>query len=189
MKSRGAGELPDFTEERLEGDVRYLGRLITVEDDMVKLPDGKIAAREVVRHPGAVVILPVLEGGEIVMVWQYRYPIGAHSLELPAGKREKGEAEAETARRELLEETGYEAASLERTLTMHSSVGFSDEKLDLFVATGLSHKGREMVEGEFIHVCPIRIDDALARISEGRVTDSKTVAGLLWAKLNLGERA
>ena len=177
-------ELPDFTERKIEGNLRYLGRIVSLEDDVVELPDGRISAREVVRHPGAAVVLPVLDNNRIVMVWQYRYPIGAHSLELPAGKIDKGEEPAETARRELIEETGYEAEDWEPAFTMHSSVGFCDERLVLFIARGLKAKGREPVEGEFVHTVEVDIENAINMIKDGKITDSKTIAGLLWVRGN-----
>jgi len=180
-------DLPDFTEKKLEGDMRYLGRIISVEDDVVELPDGKMSAREVVRHPGAAVILPVLDGGEIVMVWQYRYPIGRHSLEFPAGKLEKGEKSVATAGRELLEETGYVAGSLEKVMTLHSSVGFCDEELDVFLATNLRHEGSEGVDGEFVHVVKLAVEEALAAVEEGSITDSKTMASIFWLREKLGK--
>ncbi len=174
--------LPDFTERKIEGSSIYEGRIISVYSDKVRLPDGNIAQREVVRHPGAVVILPMLDSGRILMVWQYRYPIGTHSLELPAGKREKGEQPESTARRELLEETGYKAEQMERAFVMHSSVGFCDEELDLFVATGLSQVGREVEEGEFVHTCELDVEEGIALVREGRISDSKTMVGLMWAR-------
>jgi len=180
-------DLPDFTEKRLEGQTRYLGRIISVEDDLVELPDGKMSAREVVRHPGAVVILPVLDSGEVVMVWQYRYPIGRHSMEFPAGKLEKGEKSDATARRELLEETGYVAGSLAKAMTLHSSVGFCDEELDVFLATDLRHEGSEGIDGEFVHVVVLTLEEGIAAMREGSITDSKTVASLFWLRENLNQ--
>lgn len=180
-----AGELPDLTERRIDGARTYEGRIVSVDLDEVRLPDGRTARRESVRHPGAVVVVPVAEEGDLLLVWQYRYPVGKHTLELPAGKIEPGEDPKDTAARELLEETGHKAGRIRHALGMFSTPGFSDERLELYVATGLDPVGHPGEEDEFVHVCRMGLDEAVAMADRGEVEDAKTLAGLFWAHRNL----
>ena len=172
----------DFTEIRVDGRLAYDGMLLKLHEDTVRLPDGKLSRREWVRHPGAVVMIPLLDEKTVILERQYRYPLQRHFLELPAGKMEPGEEPLATARRELKEECGYEAASWSHLATLHPCIGYSDERIELFVARELRGVGGQLDDGEFLEVVPMTVADALARVASGEITDVKTVAGLLWLK-------
>ena len=174
--------MKDFTEETLSSRTVYRGRLLHVLEDEVHLPDGKSARREYIRHPGAVMIIPVLDPETIVLVHQFRYPLRRHFYELPAGKREPGEDPLSTARRELREECGYEAAEWRRLASVHPCIGYSDEAIDIYLARGLTHVGQATDDEEFVEVVPMKLAQALEWIRDGRITEVKAVTGLLWAE-------
>lgn len=179
---------PDFTETRISGRSVFDGRMLRVHVDHVRLPDGATSVREYVRHPGAVVMLAFTGEGELLLERQFRYPLAAHLLELPAGKIEAGEDPLLTAQRELLEETGYRAQRWTYLATVHPCVGYSDERLFYYLAEELAFAGVRLDHGEFLETLRVPLDEALAWVRDGRITDGKTVAGLLWAdKLRRGE--
>ena len=178
----------DFTESTLASRTAYSGRLLTVKEDQVRLPDGGTALREYIVHQGAVMILPLFEDFSVLLEHQYRYPLRAHLLELPAGKIELGEGALETAQRELLEETGYVAKVWRHMHTLHPCVGYADEKIELFLARELTFEGHPGEEGEFIETMRVALDDAIAMLERREITDVKTMLGLLWAeKMRRGE--
>ena len=160
----------------------FSGRLLKVKRDLVRLPDGVEAVREHIDHPGAVVIIAVLDNGKILFERQYRYPLRQVFLELPAGKIDRGEPILDTARRELREETGYKAKNWRHLGAMHPCIGYSNEKIDLFLAHGLSYVGYERDQEEFIEVVERSLADALLAVRDGEITDGKTMTGLLWAE-------
>jgi len=170
----------DLTERFVSGEEVFSGRLLHVHRDVVRLPDGHETVREYVRHPGAVMVVPLFEDGRVLLERQFRYPHRRDFIELPAGKLEPGEPHLETARRELLEETGYVAAEWRRLGTLHPSIGYTDEAIELFLARGLKHRGAALDEGEFLEVLTMPLAEALAMVRDGGITDAKTVAGLLW---------
>lgn len=172
----------DFTETTLNSKTVYRGNLLHVLEDEVRLPDGRSARREYVRHPGAVMMLPFLDRDTVVLVRQYRYPLGRHFLEVPAGKIDHGEEPLATAQRELREECGYRAASWRHLTTLHPCIGYSDERIEFFIARDLTPAGRAPGEGEFLEVVTMPFEQALERVRSGAITDAKTVAGLLWAE-------
>ena len=172
----------DYTETRVSGRLAYDGHLLKLHEDTVRTPDGKLTRREWVKHQGAVVMIPLLDDATVVLVRQFRYPLQRHFLELPAGKIDAGEEPLGTARRELREECGYEAANWRHLATLHPCIGYSDERLELFLARDLTEVGRALDEGEFLDVMKMTLSDALARVAGGEITDIKTVAGLLWLK-------
>ncbi len=178
--------MEDFTEETISSRTVYRGRLLHVLEDEVRLPDGASARREYIRHPGAVMIIPVLDAETIVLVRQFRYPLRRHFYELPAGKREPGEDALATAQRELREECGYEAAEWRRLASVHPCIGYSDEEIDIYLARGLSHVGQATDDEEFVEVVPMKLAEALEWIRDGRITEVKAVIGLLWAERFLG---
>ena len=154
------------------------GALLHVRRDRVRLPDGGEATREYVVHPGAVSIVPVLPDGRLVLERQFRYPIGRVMLEFPAGKIDPNEAPLATAQRELHEEAGYVARTWQHLGTVHPEIGYSSEAIEMYVATGLSHVGAQLDEGEFLDVVLMTEDELLAAFDAGGVTDGKTVAAL-----------
>ena len=172
----------DFSEYRQSGDTIFSGKVISVQKDTVRLPDGGTATREVVRHPGAVVIVPFVDEQTVLLEWQYRYPLGRHLWEVPAGKLEAGEDRLESAKRELVEETGYQAGEWREILSFISAAGFCDEELSLFFARNLSYVGHKRDEGEFLHVEATSLEKAWEMLAKGDITDAKTIIALLWIK-------
>jgi ADP-ribose pyrophosphatase len=154
------------------------GDLLLVRRDRVRLPSGREATREYVVHPGAVLIVPVLPDGRLVLERQFRYPIGRVMLEFPAGKIDPHETPLATAKRELVEEAGYAADTWRRIGTIHPEIGYSTEAIELFLATELTHVGAQLDEGEFLDVVLMTEDELLAAFDRGDVTDGKTVAAL-----------
>ena len=167
-------------ERRLSGEQVFDGALLSVHRDRVQLPDGRQATREYIRHPGAAVVLPILDDRRIVMVRQFRYPVGAETVEFPAGKIDAGEPSQETARRELLEETGYAAAQLEFAFHVLPCVGYADERIDFFLARGLRHVGHPGEDGEFLAVETVTLEALLDAADRGELTEAKTLIGAYW---------
>jgi ADP-ribose pyrophosphatase len=172
----------DFTETKIASRVVYRGRLLLVNEDEVRLPDGKPARREYITHPGAALILPLFEDGSVLLERQFRYPVGMHCYELPAGKLEPSEPALETAKRELLEETGYVAGQWTDLGPLYPCVGYSSERIDFFLARGLGFKGASLDEGEFLETAIVPVGESLAWLREGRIADVKTMYGLLLAE-------
>lgn len=138
--------------------------------------------REYILHPGAAIILPLFEDGSVLLERQFRYPLGQHFYELPAGKLEAGEPPLETAKRELLEETGYTAGEWRELARVHPCIGYSNEQIDFFVARKLEFKGARLDEGEFLETLRMPLVEAIDWIRRGRISDTKTMMGLFWAE-------
>jgi ADP-ribose pyrophosphatase len=172
----------DLGETFLEGEEIFSGKLLKVHRDRVRLPDGSEALREYIRHPGAVAIVALFEDGRVLLERQFRYPLAREFIEIPAGKLEPGEGHLDTAKRELLEETGYVAAEWRRLGLIHNAIGYSDEGIEIWVARGLELRRQALAEGEFLEVLTLPLEEAQAMVRDGRITDVKTVAGLLWLK-------
>jgi len=170
----------DLTEHFVSGSRVYDGTLLKVHRDVVRLPDGSQAVREYIRHPGAVAIVALFDDGAVLLERQFRYPNARHFIEIPAGKLEPGEPHLETAKRELLEETGYAAAEWRRLTVIHTAIGYTDESIELFLATKLTLKERKLDQGEFLETLTVPFEEALRMIRDGRITDAKSVAGLFW---------
>ncbi len=170
----------DFTEHFVGGESVFSGRLLDVHRDTVRMPDGAQATREFIRHPGAVAVLPFLPDGRIVLERQFRYPLAKDFIEIPAGKVEPGENLLASARRELLEETGYEATEWSRLTTIHNAISYSDEAIELYVARGLVLRKQALDDEEFLEVVEMPFAEALSMVREGRITDVKTMISLLW---------
>jgi ADP-ribose pyrophosphatase len=170
----------DLAETFLEGELVFSGNLVKLHRDRVRLPDGSEAVREYIRHPGAVAILALLEDGQVVLERQFRYPHGKVFVELPAGKRDPGEDPAAAAKRELREETGYVAREWRRLGVIHNAIAYSDEGIELWLARGLEKGEAKLEAGEFLEVFTLPLAEAQEMVRDGRITDAKTVAGLLW---------
>ncbi len=177
-----------LVETGLASEVVFSGKLLEVRRDRIRLPDGGEATREFVVHPGAVLVVPVLPDGRLVLERQYRYPIRRVMLEFPAGKIDAGETPLATAQRELVEEVGYTAAHWKRLGTIHPEIGYSTEFIDVFEATGLAHVGAKLDDGEFLDVVPMTEDELLAIYDCGGVTDGKTLAALFAWRRSRGLR-
>jgi ADP-ribose pyrophosphatase len=175
-------------ETRISSDVVFDGKLLHVRRDQVRLPDGHEATREYIVHPGAVLIVPVLDDGRLVVERQFRYPLNRVMIEFPAGKLDPGESPLATAKRELIEEAGYTARTWTRLGTVHTVVSYSTEAIEFFVAEGLSHVGANLDHGEFLEVIETSVDDMLGALDRGEVTDVKTVAALLMYARRRGSR-
>lgn len=170
----------DLTEHFVAGEEVYAGRLLRVHRDRVRLPDGKETLREYIRHPGAVAILALFDDGRVLLERQFRYALRREFIEIPAGKLDAGETHLDTAKRELLEETGYVATEWRRLGLVHNAIGYSDEGIELWLARGLERREQKLDPGEFLEVLALPLAEALAMVRDGRITDVKTVAGLLW---------
>ena len=157
----------------------FSGNAVNFRADLIRLPDGKTASREFIDHHGAVAILPVLKNGDIVLVRQYRYPVGSATLEIPAGKlHSKKDPLIARARAELREETGYAAAKLKKILSFWPSTAFSNELLHVYLATGLRPGAQAPDEDEFINVETMPFKTALGHIRTGKIKDAKTIIAL-----------
>ena len=175
-------------EKTIESRQVYDGVLLKINADRVQLPDGKESVREYVVHPGAVMIIPLLADGRVVMERQFRYPLRREFIEFPAGKIDPGEEPLATARRELREETGYEAAEWSHITTIHPIIAYSDEKIEIYVARKLTQVQASLDAGEFLEVFAANPVEAMHWVRDGRVSDVKTVIGLFWLeKLQRGE--
>jgi ADP-ribose pyrophosphatase len=171
----------DYTEKLVASRIGYEGKLLTLKEDEVQLPDGRTASREYVMHPGGSMVVPLFEDFSLLFERQFRYPVGNHFLELPAGKVDRGEAPLAAARRELFEETGYVAERWRHLATLYPCVGYSNERVDLFLAQGLKHEEHPGEDGEFLECVRIGLDEALELVTHGEVTEAKTIVGIFWA--------
>lgn len=167
-------ERPLTREELLRG-----GFLHAVRDTVV-LPDGREAKREFILHPGAVVVVPLLDDGRVLLERQYRHPVGQVVIEFPAGKLDAGEDPLACGQRELREETGYTAAEWARAGSTHLAIAYSTEVIHIYFARGLQLGARELDDGEFLDLLPATPSELLGWCRDGRVTDSKTLACALW---------
>jgi ADP-ribose pyrophosphatase len=172
--------LSDLEEKKLSGAVVYQGGFLEVRRDVVRLPDGSQGSREYIRHPGAVLIVPLFADGRVLLERQYRYPHRKEFIEVPAGKRDAGEPALETARRELLEETGYAADDWRHVGVLSTAIAYSDENIDMFVARGLGQRERKLDQGEFLELVEVKWNEAIAMVRDGRITDAKSMTALLW---------
>lgn len=160
----------------------FRGKQVRVRVDTVALPDGEIATREIVEHPGAVAIMPVTDQGEVVFVRQFRYAINRVTLELPAGKIDLGENEDQAALRELVEETGLAADTIDRLAEVVISPGYTNERIVIYRATGLKLVAPRPEADEFIETVRMPLEEAIGMVREGRIQDAKTVIALLWSE-------
>ncbi len=181
----GTGEASTRTdahlrEETLASESVYRGKFLDVRRDRVRLPDGSESEREYIVHPGAVMIVPLLDDGRLVVECQWRYPLARAMLEFPAGKLDAGEAPFNCAVRELTEETGYRAAEWARAGILHNAIAYSNESIEVWFARGLLAGERALDVGEFLDVTELSVDRLAEMVARGEVTDAKTLIGLLW---------
>jgi ADP-ribose pyrophosphatase len=180
-----------MTERRLEPDDHLVettidreqlvrGSFLDVRRDTVRLPGGETATREYIVHPGAVVVVALLDDGKLVMERQYRHPLGQVMLEFPAGKIDPGEPAGRCAVRELAEETGYRAAEWAYAARMHNAIAYSTEAIEIWFARGLTMGDRQLDHGEFIEVCAMEEAALDSLAAKGELTDAKTLVALLW---------
>ena len=167
-------------ETRIDGETAFEGRFLKVSRDRIRLPDGSTTHREFIRHPGAVVILPLLDDGRVLLERQFRYPLDRVFVEFPAGKIDPGEDHLACAQRELQEETGYTAADWQFICTIHNAIAYSDEHLELFLARGLTAGEARLDDGEFLETFTVTVPELLDMVKRGEVTDVKTIIGAFW---------
>ena len=167
-------------ETRVASQELLRGNFLHAMRDTVRLPDGKEASREYVIHPGAVMVVAELPDGRLVLERQFRYPVKAVMVEFPAGKLDPGEDSLACARRELLEETGYTARQWARAGVLHPVISYSTEFIDIWFARELTAGERQLDAGEFLDVFSASADELLQWCRDGRVTDAKTLTGMLW---------
>ncbi|MCC4117111.1 NUDIX hydrolase [Aromatoleum toluclasticum] len=186
MRSSHPSEQDPLEERELESFPVYDGVLLKVRRDRVALPDGSVSVREYITHPGAVVVVAVLPDGRLLFERQFRYPLRRAFLELPAGKIDAGEDLLACARRELREETGYEAGEWQYLGVMHPCIGYSDERIEMYLARDLTHVGDALDDGEFLEILTFSADEAVRAVMEGAITDAKTITALFRALPELG---
>lgn len=167
-------------EETLATETVFRGRLLEVRRDHIRLPDGAEATREFIVHSGAVMVVPILDDGRLVMERQWRYPLAQVMLEFPAGKLDAGEATRDCAQRELFEETGYRAREWAFAGVLHNAIAYSSERIEIWFARGLTAGERRLDDGEFLDLQLCSVDELDRRCAAGEVTDAKTLVGLQW---------
>jgi ADP-ribose pyrophosphatase len=169
-----------LAETTLSSKQAYQGQFLRVFEDRVLCPDGHEAPREYLRHPGAVMVMPLFDDGTVLLERQYRYALRRSFIEFPAGKIDAGETLLECAQRELREETGYVASEWHHLGGFHNAIGYCDEKIEIFVARGLSQQGGSTDAGEVLEVFHAPWQELLQWIRRGEVTDCKTIIGAYW---------
>ena len=169
-----------LTETRVASQELLRGHFLHAMRDTVRLPDGKEATREYVIHPGAVMVVAELPDGRLVLERQFRYPVQSVMVEFPAGKLDPGEDSLVCAQRELLEETGYTARQWARAGVLHPVISYSTEFIDIWFARDLTAGQRQLDAGEFLDVFSASTDELLQWCRVGRITDAKTLTGVLW---------
>ncbi len=174
------GDDAHLRETTLASEQVFRGRLLDVRRDTVRLPDGREAGREYIVHPGAVVVVPLLDDGRLVVERQWRHPMGRAMVEFPAGKLDAAEPPLACGVRELAEETGYRAAEWARAGVLHNAIAYSNEHIEIWFARGLTAGAQQLDAGEFLDVVTMTADEMLALAAGGGLTDAKTMVGLLW---------
>ncbi|TCT25652.1 ADP-ribose pyrophosphatase [Melghiribacillus thermohalophilus] len=171
-----------FEEKTIESETIFEGKVVQLQVDRVKLPNGKESHREMIKHPGAVAVIPVTSDNKIVLVEQYRKPLERSLVEIPAGKLEEGEPPEKTAHRELEEETGYLASEMTYITSFYTSPGFADEIIHLYLATGLKKADEPLGtdEDEFVEIMECTLEEAQKLINEKKIYDAKTAYALLY---------
>ena len=179
----------DLTEHCISSETLASGGMLTVKRDMVRLPNGHQSQREYVTHPGAVVIVPILPNGKVILERQFRYPLHQVFIELPAGKIDAGEEVLITGQRELLEETGYSASNWIKLGHQHPCIGYSNEVIHIYLARDLSAGAHQRDADEALEVFDAPFADCLKMIETGEITDGKTIVALFFAEKYLIKHA
>ena len=174
--------MTDLKEKKRSSEIMFQGRLLDVRRDEVVLPNGNTSTREWINHPGAVCCVPILPDGRIGLIRQFRYPVNQEMIELPAGKLNTGEKPEICAVRELEEEIGYKPDKLTFLTHIHPAIGFANEKMWLYLAEDLVMTEPNLDMDEFLELIPTKLDDALEMVWNGKITDVKTIIGLLWVE-------
>jgi len=169
-----------ISETLIESSQAWRGNFLDVRRDRVRLPDGGEAGREYIVHPGAVMIVPLLDNGRLLLERQFRHPMGRVMLEFPAGKLDPDESALACAKRELREETGYSACEWAHAGVLHNAIAYSTEGIEIFFARGLKAGEQQLDEGEFLEVVSHTATELDALAANGELTDAKTLIGLLW---------
>ena len=183
MRLRDLGaDTSHLRETTIESEQIWKGRLLDVRRDRVSLPDGSSAHREYIVHPGAVMVVAMLDDDRLIVERQWRHPIGKALLEFPAGKLEAGEPVIACAVRELFEETGYRAAEWARAGLTHNAIAYATEGIEIWFARGLTAGQRQLDAGEFLDVLEASAEELEAAAQAGELTDAKTLIGLLWLR-------
>lgn len=169
-------------ETKISSEQKFSGRLIDLYLDQVELPNGETTTREWIDHPGAVCLIPILPDGKICLIRQFRYGPGEEFIEIPAGKLDAGEAPLDCAYRELEEETGYRTNKLTFLTNIHPAIGFSNEKMWMYLAEELELSKKKLDEDEFLELLPTPLNKALEWVFSGKITDVKTIIGIMWMK-------
>jgi len=167
-------------ETRLHTRVAYEGGFLQIHRDVVRCPDGHVSYREFLRHPGAVMIIAMLDADHVLLERQYRYPLNRAFIEFPAGKLDNGEAPFDCARRELLEETGFRAGQWWHVGGFHNAIGYSDERIEIYLARDLARHVGRLDPGEVLEVFQAPWRDLDAWVQQGRINDVKTIIGVHW---------
>lgn len=180
MKSEEKREDLALREEPVSSEQVLRGSFLQVFRDQARLANGSVVQREYIRHPGAVMVVPLLTANRFVMERQYRYPLQRVLLEFPAGKIDKGEAPFLTGQRELLEETGYQAGEWALAGRLHNAAAYSDEFIEIWFARALRPGPSRLDVDELLEVCEVDLDTLRGLAARGELTDAKTQIGLLW---------
>jgi ADP-ribose pyrophosphatase len=173
-------DLDPLVEVSLDSRLAFEGTFLRLYVDLVRAADGHVSTREYLRHPGAVMVIPLLDNGEVVLERQFRFPLGRAMVEFPAGKVDAGEGLLACAQRELLEETGYRAARWSYLGGLHNAIAYSDEKIEIFLAEDLVHEGAALDDGEMLEVFTAHWRQVLDWVRDGTITDGKSIAGAFW---------
>ena len=176
----------NLIEKKLSSEDIFDGVLLHVKRDRVELPNGHEAVREWIKHPGASAVIPLLPDGNIILVKQYRYPVGRVTLEIPAGKLDSPDEDPiDCAIRELSEETGYSARRMRKLTSIATTVGFSNEWIHIYAATNLVKGAQHPDDDEFINCVKVPLDEAVAMVRRGEIFDAKSAVGILLLQLGM----
>ncbi len=174
--------MSDLKEDKISSTQIFSGKLIDLYLDNVRLPNGKQSTREWLNHPGAVCLVPILNNGDILLIRQFRYGPREEFIEIPAGKLDKNEEPLKCGLRELEEETGYKSNKLTFLTNIHPAIGFSNEKMWMYLAEELELSEKKLDDDEFLELLPTPLNVALEWVFSGKITDVKTIIGILWMK-------